>query len=352
MLSSLQNGQNYILDYSNGHLSDSYQKKGVLAVKKMQSVKGTTSYWQQECNQVVRNCTYSSLAPSWCGGIVNIVFSATCSWPQSTCGDTYSLVDSDEGVVCEDRWFPDPPEPIDTGGGSGGSGDGTTTTTPEEFNQHINLDELSPCASSVMHSLMYQTEGSVVAMIQKISGEVPGYSWTLKAGNLAVDTNGETKKSNGGATTTIDVSKYTNGTDMALARTLLHEAVHAYLVSYFTKNNTLANLSYPEMLVEWIKLEKKDMNVLHHIEITTEFKSDIAKGLMEYGDLHNYTFSSTVEKNQFYSDMAWGGLEATPAYKALSNTEKNRIQDTIQAEQYGKDRNGDPKAGKGKPSGC
>ena len=45
LLYSLQNGRNYLLDYTNGHLSDSYLKKGVLAVKKIQSNKGTISYW-------------------------------------------------------------------------------------------------------------------------------------------------------------------------------------------------------------------------------------------------------------------------------------------------------------------
>ena len=89
----------------------------------MQSVRGTTSYWAQECNRIVRNCTFSSLSPSYCGGDVHIIYSPTCSWPPSSCGDTFSLVDSDEADVCEDRWFPDPPEPIDPGnGGSGGTG--------------------------------------------------------------------------------------------------------------------------------------------------------------------------------------------------------------------------------------
>ncbi|MBE5318144.1 hypothetical protein IM793_03155 [Pedobacter sp. MR2016-19] len=80
--------------------------------------------------------------------------------------------------------------------------------------------------------------------------------------------------------------------------------------------------SYPDMLVEWQKQKRPNLNDVQHIEMTIEFKDDIAAGLMEYGDLHNITFSTPAEKTQFYSDMAWGGLEATPAYKALSTADK------------------------------
>jgi len=249
ILSSLQNGQNYILDYSNGHLSDSYQKKGVLAIKKMQSVKGTTSYWQQECNQVVRNCTYSSLAPSWCGGIVNIVFSATCSWPQSTCGDTYSLVDSDEGVVCEDKWFPDPPEPIDTGGGEGGNGDGGV---PKSEVKYDNLLKDYPCmVKEVLNKL--ETNQAYAKLIQPFEEvKLPDGTTFVMQGfpNLEYDSSvqdygastpdGKTKYSlahTGQVTATSSKIQFnqaaiSNASQLLLQVTAIHETGHAYINYY------------------------------------------------------------------------------------------------------------------------
>ncbi|MDR6516663.1 hypothetical protein [Chryseobacterium camelliae] len=147
LLSSLQNGKNYLIEYVNGHLSNSYLKKGTLAIQKRQSLKGTNSYWVENCNRVVRNCTFSSLSPSWCGGSVNIVFSPDCHWPQSTCGDTYSLVDSDEVVVCENIWFPDPPqEPSDpgNGGGNGGNDPDPGTLTEEQITDAVVYNDGKP----------------------------------------------------------------------------------------------------------------------------------------------------------------------------------------------------------------
>nr|WP_199156130.1 hypothetical protein [Pedobacter sp. ASV2] len=272
----------------------------------------------------------------------------TCSWVYS-----YSLT----VINCVPGSAGPGGGPVDggyTGIGGGGGDPGNTPggTSPAQFNSNISLAGLTPCASSVMHSLMYQSTGSVVMMIQKFSGEIPGYSWEIKNGSLSQNENASTKKISAGASTTIDLSKYTNGTDMALARTLLHESVHAYLVSYFSSNPLLANLSYPEMIEEWNKIKDPNLNDIHHNEMVIEFKNDIARGLREYGDMHNYTFPSPIDKDEFYSDMAWGGLEQTKAYKNLSTTDKNRIQDTILAEQYGTDRNGSPKSGKGSPSGC
>jgi len=353
LLTNFENGKSYLLDYVDGKVSQGYQKKKMLALNKQSISKpGSISYWESICRTELKFCKFASDGPTNCNsGTVHIIYSPDCHWPQGNCGGNYSLIDSSEVTVCEDQWFPDPPtDPGDNGGGTGGGGDSGTTT--EEFNHRINLDELSPCASSVLSSLMYQSQGSVVAMIQKFSGEVPGYTWNLKNGTLPDYVNGSTNKTTGGASTIIDIAKYKNGTDLALARTLLHEAVHAYLVSYFANNPALAQLSYPDMLVEWEKQKHPTLNDVQHIEMTIEFKNDIAAGLREYGDLHNYSFSSPEEKNQFYSDMAWGGLEQTPAYKSLSVSDQNRILDTIVAEQYGTDRTGTPQAGKGTPSGC
>nr|WP_199158550.1 hypothetical protein [Pedobacter sp. ASV2] len=110
LLTNLKNKQNFLLEYVNGKVSQSYQNKRLLAVNKS-GLRGpnSISYVETSCNTVVVNCRFSSLSPSYCGGSVNIIYSPTCNWPQGFCGEVYSLEDSDERIVCTDIWYPAPP---------------------------------------------------------------------------------------------------------------------------------------------------------------------------------------------------------------------------------------------------
>lgn|GEM_PF-2519937 len=69
--------------------------------------------------------------------------------------------------------------------------------------------------------------------------------------------------------------------------------------------------------------------------LETNFIDDIAVALKAYGQERGYSLS-----DQFYKDLAWGGLEETPAYKSLPETERTRIISVIGAEQYGISTNG------------
>lgn len=50
--------------------------------------------------------------------------------------------------------------------------------------------------------------------------------------------------------------------------------------------------------------------------------------------------------------MAWGGLTGTSAFKALSTSEQDRINNILVIEQSGLDTNGDQTKQSGKPGGC
>jgi len=51
------------------------------------------------------------------------------------------------------------------------------------------------------------------------------------------------------------------------------------------------------------------------------FKDQIASSLHEYGNSKGYTFASSLEATRLYSDLAWGGLYETRAFKLLSTAE-------------------------------
>lgn len=103
--------------------------------------------------------------------------------------------------------------------------------------------------------------------------------------------------------------------DLALARTMLHESAHAYLVRYFDSNPAAANKTYAELLEFYD--QKGKLEPAHHETFVNTFVQQIAGALSKYGDSKNYKFASADEKRQFYQNMAWGGLHTTEDYTQL-----------------------------------
>lgn len=128
LLRSLDHEKSFLLDYVNGKVSQAYLKKKLLAVNREAFNRpATTSYWERQCQRVLKHCQWASDGPSNCwGGMVHIIYSENCNWPSSSgCGGAnYTLVDSSEDEVCQDVWFPDPPTEPENPGGSGGGDDG------------------------------------------------------------------------------------------------------------------------------------------------------------------------------------------------------------------------------------
>ncbi len=209
------------------------------------------------------------------------------------------------------------------------------------------------------------SQGSVGQIIQKFSGTVPGYNWELKDGVLTGGQNAFTSqlynRTTGTVTTTFDESKFKSSTDLSIARTILHESVHAYLVAYFKVDPLGASKSYPDLVSDWAKGIYGDQNTNQHAEFVRSFVNEIAVALEEYGITKGYSHSS-----QFYNDLAWGGLTHTGAVDASGNpiettwfqtavpssTDRKRIVDNIAIELTGKDFTGTTKTQQGTNAGC
>ena len=125
------------------------------------------------------------------------------------------------------------------------------------------------------------------------------------------------------------------------------------------------------MLHDFYNVYNKNPNDTHHAEIVRNFVGDIALALKEFGIANGYNLS-----DQFYQDMAWGGLtdwikkdsngnitrdssgnpifEETPWLKTTfpNASDRNRIRNIILIELTKKDRNGNTKAQKGTSTGC
>lgn len=124
--------------------------------------------------------------------------------------------------------------PVDNSGGGGG-GDYADVAS-YLWDDQINDSNLKPCMQKILADLKNLTNGKVSQIIQKFSGTTPGYNWEMKDGALPSSENAGTSPSydraTGTVTTTFDSQKFTNASDLSIARTILHESVYAYLITY------------------------------------------------------------------------------------------------------------------------
>ncbi len=226
----------------------------------------------------------------------------------------------------------------------------TAPSTNEEFTKRIDSVNLSPCFKKVLRGLESSANNCVANAITTFSGETPGFNWTV-ADATTVGSNGVTSPSYNTTSksvyTTVNSSNITSGSDLAAAKTLIHESIHAYLVAYFRIDPSAANIEYAQLVEDWTTSKNPNLNDIQHNEMVRSKIGEIATTLKLYGQSQGYNIPY-----QYYSDLAWGGLTNTKAFKALSTTDQNRIIDVILTEQSGTNGAGNPSSFKGKPSGC
>ncbi len=106
----------------------------------------------------------------------------------------------------------------------------------KSMDDKIDDNQLKPCMKAILTQLrkIRASPGSVLMRFDATSGNFK-YNWRVKDGTLPANVNGQTSSvlSGGYATTTFDSSKFKSASDLSLARTLLHESVHAFLVVEF-----------------------------------------------------------------------------------------------------------------------
>lgn len=218
----------------------------------------------------------------------------------------------------------------------------------KKINDEIKDGLLKPCLKKILDNLK-KTAASPGNMIVNFTGSwANGYNWTVQTGTINGEASGTTNPTYNlttGVTTTFDSQKYPEATDLSWARTMLHESIHAYLVTYFKVDKPGWIATYPQMVTDWGV--KQNWNAVHHEEIARSLVKSIGEALEVYGISQGFNLTK-----QFYEDMAWGGLQTSDAFKALPSSEKQRISDTLATELTGMDTNGDTKPQKGKKAGC
>jgi hypothetical protein len=192
---------------------------------------------------------------------------------------------------------------------------------------------LPPCLDNVINDLKTVPFGKFSQIMQNFVGQNPiplNYNWNIITGTLAVNEAAHTDPGlgpNSTAITTIN-DLYTNSsTDLSLAKTIIHEAFHAYLVSVF-RNPNITDKSYVNLVnLYYAQFNQNLADTHHHIFTVENMVNEISLALQQYGIIKGYNLPQ-----QFYDDMAWGGLAGTIAFNGLPLTDQIRINSTIGAE--------------------
>ena len=136
--------------------------------------------------------------------------------------------------------------------------------------------------------------------------------------------NGQTSKSStsNGWDIKVDKGLVKSGTQLFIAKTIIHEAMHTFIKHIINTNKTSDLVS--DLQIIYLQTDEKE-GLTHH-EFMSQYVEAFAQSLAAW-DNHRQT-------NEYYKSLSWGGLERSSNYQALTN--KSEIQTAIQNERYGK----------------
>ncbi|MDJ0364499.1 hypothetical protein QMK33_04995 [Hymenobacter sp. H14-R3] len=182
---------------------------------------------------------------------------------------------------------------------------------------------------------LQKTNGNDIGGIFALLGNSTTVTWTIKTGiippssnstqapNAITETLGSTPFE---VTTTLQSSYVSQATNVAVARTLIHESLHAYLGRWGRLSNMPPNATLDELLEGYMKgtgFSPEDQHAL-----MSGIVSQMADALQNYCNQNGILlFHERAE------DLFWSGLTKTPAYKLLSPARQDMITRENNAEQ-------------------
>nr|WP_162988728.1 hypothetical protein [Pedobacter schmidteae] len=148
--------------------------------------------------------------------------------------------------------------------------------------------------------------------------------------------NAHTYGSKGSIRISFNKNYLNEATDLAIARTMIHELMHAYF-TYGLFNIT--DPGYAQFVKANDLLFKEggdpadDQNDAQHEQIATKYVEGLARMLELYASTNGITSpDSSLTLAEYCKDLAWGGLSATKAYRLYAPS-KSRIQANLLKEQ-------------------
>ncbi len=214
------------------------------------------------------------------------------------------------------------------------------TLNPYIIENKINDTNLDPCAKDILHQLRYLQQNDIAKMLNRFGSFPSSYSLTFKSiipnnplnsaeTDWLRDTNQNAVENN----YLIKIKPlYTNyATKIAIARTLMHEMIHAYILSSIDALDVNSNVNPTDfpMIYQALLNQTYDNNPnqLHHMQMSRKFVLALRDALQEY--------DNSTKSLQYYEDLAWGGLEQTSSFNTLfpvGSADRDRILATNAAE--------------------
>ncbi|CAM2868704.1 hypothetical protein [Flavobacterium frigoris] len=226
-----------------------------------------------------------------------------------------------------------------------GDGGGIAAPTAEDIANAIedNIDdtELDPCPKAIMEKLKTTTNNDIAVILKKL-GANSVYTVNMKMGVMQYAQDfAETKKiSKNNYLITVTQDSYSNATQLYKATALLHEMIHAQMLSVVDDYDTYPTNAPFNDFTELFKLYVEKLNidpvVSQHEDMANRYVNAIASALEEYQKKIN--FPIFISDKQVFIDLAWSGLQGTDAYNKKypgGSTDRKRLENTIIAEQIG-----------------
>ncbi len=203
---------------------------------------------------------------------------------------------------------------------------------------------LNDCTEHLMNDILGLQQANFKEILQQFGSFITPYSWDVSHGIPTGNNYAEADwvRIGGNAIPfeyeTIINQSYTNSaTEISILRTLLHELLHVYLLSIVDNAVEIPNNSdFYNFPLLWDAIYNNeydnDPNALHHEIFSEHFINPIKEALKEW--------DNATQSDQYYEDLAWGGLmgnsnNATSSFDILfpiGSTNRVRIIDTNKAE--------------------
>ena len=202
-------------------------------------------------------------------------------------------------------------------------------------------NNLDPCSKLILNNLKSLQQNDIAKIIARFGPPNSTYDWEIKTGVPLINPNNdaETDWKRDINNNAIDYNylshinpMYTNqATKIGISRTILHELIHAYLISLvddaiLTGSNDITN--FPLLWNSLINSTyNNNPNQLQHEIMGRKFIDPIKYALKEW--------DNAQQSDQYYEDLAWGALENTSTFNSLfpnGSSSRSRIINTNLAE--------------------
>ncbi len=201
--------------------------------------------------------------------------------------------------------------------GTGGSGG---IDASQEIEDQIDDSKLDPCLKAIMKQLKNTSNNDIAEILKKL-GANSIYTVDMVMGTM---------KKPGDFAETIPISKnnylitvtkdnYTSATNLFKATGLLHEIIHAYMLSVvddFSSYPTNAPFdNFPELFKIYVNKTNNVNNAIYaqHEDMADKYVEAIASAIEGYQAANTGIPYSLADK-QVFLDLAWFGLRGTDVY--------------------------------------